>query len=203
MHVSYLNNSKAPDVFEITLEHVKLAAPIFFNIIMCLTNDVLTHGRLPDTYKVGRVNPVTKKESPEKQKANYRWITITSIVGKVVELHMMTHSGPPLDLNQSRLQFSFTVSCSPVLPALVLTEVIAEAIDNNEQLLITFMDTSKAFDVVSHKGMLNSLHQQEVRGTLLITYDSMYTNIRSVVKWQDELSSPFSEGQGICHGGNS
>ena len=202
-HIKFLKNNKAPDIHGIASEHVKLASTVIANIIQHLINDALTNGHLPDIYKIGLLNPVPKKAKSRKMKTNYRRITITSIIGKVVELHLMTHSRPPLDRNQSMAQFGFTHGCSPVLAAVVLTEVIAEARDNNQQLIVSFMDTSKAFDVVSHKALLNSLHQQDISGVLWKAYESMYSNIKSVVKWQDELSDPFSEQQGIRQGGSS
>ena len=87
--------------------------------------------------------------------------------------------------------------------ALILTEIMADAADSKQELLVTLMDTSKAFDVVSHNGMLNAIHQQGVQGTLWQLYDSMYTNIRSSVKWKGDLSTSFSEMQGIRQGGKS
>ena len=51
--------------------------------------------------------------------------------------------------------------------------------------------------------MLNALHQQGITADMWKLYDSMYTNIQSSAKWMDELSGPFTEGQGIRQGGNS
>ena len=65
------------------------------------------------------------------------------------------------------------------------------------------MDTSKAFDVVSHTGMLNSLHEQDVRDSLWSMFNSLYTGITSIVKWNGELSDAFDEKQGIRQGGTS
>ena len=50
---------------------------------------------------------------------------------------------------QTPYQFGFSKGCSPIYAALLLTEVIAEACDNKKELIITLMDTSKAFDVVT------------------------------------------------------
>ena len=201
--IKLLKLGKAPDIFGVSSEHVRLASPKVIKILTHLTNNALTSGKLPDTYKLGSVCPVPKKGKPPKHPANFRRITITSIVGKVVELHMMSHSRPILDPAQSRLQFGFTCGVSPIYAALVLTEVMAEAADSKEPLYITLLDTSKAFDVVNHKAMLNALHQQGVTGQLWRLYDSMYSGIKSVVKWENELSDPFDEGQGIRQGGSS
>ena len=75
----------------------------------------------------------------------------------------------------------------------MFTEVMAEAADPKEPLYITFLDASKAFDVVNHKGMLNALHQQGITNQLWKLYDSMYTNINSIVKWKNQKHT-FSRG---------
>ena len=65
------------------------------------------------------------------------------------------------------------------------------------------MDTAKAFDVVDHKGMLNSLYQQGVRGNMWSFFNNLYSDIASAVKWNGELSTEFCELQGIRQGGTS
>ena len=120
-----------------------------------------------------------------------------------MEIHMINNSRPILDPIQSPLQFGFTRGCSPLLAALVLTEIIADAKDSKQELLITFMDTSKAFDVVNHVAMLNSLNVQGIQGNLWKNYNNMYSDIKSIVKWEGEHSHPFNETQGIRQGGSS
>ena len=60
---------------------------------------------------------------------------------------MLAGTKKVLDPSQSSHQFGFTSKCSPVFAAIALTEVMAESKDNNSELHIAFMDTSKAFDV--------------------------------------------------------
>ena len=202
-HVKCLKSNKAADIFGIQSEHIKLASPLIISILTHLTNDALTRGELPDNYKIGCLHPVPKKNKSQKLPTNYRRITITAIIGKVVEAHLRSLSRPKLDSGQSGNQFGFSPGCSPTFAALVITEVMAEAMDTKTPLLLTLMDTSKAFDVVPHESMLNSLHQQGVDGTLWRAYNSMYTNVTSMVKWQGETSASFTEGQGIRQGGIS
>ena len=65
------------------------------------------------------------------------------------------------------------------------------------------MDTAKAFDVVNHHVMLDTLYKQGVQGPLWKMYYSMYSGIQSSVKWNGNLSTPFPELQGIRQGGPS
>ena len=75
----------------------------------------------------------------------------------------------------------------PIFAALVLIEIMTEAKHAEEELLITFMDTSKAFDMVDHKGMLKALHQQGISDMLWQLYDSMYSDIKSVDKCKEGI----------------
>ena len=198
-----LKNGKSPDVYGISSEHIKLAAETCISILTYLTNNALTTGKLPDNYKLGSVCPVPKKAKSPKLPTNYRSITITSIVGKVIEIHMVNITRSILNPQQNPCQFGFTAGNSPIYAALILTEVMAEAVDEHVPLYIALMDTSKAFDVVDHRGMLNALHLQGVQGQLWKLYESLYTNIESTVKWKNETSHPFKEQQGIRQGGSS
>ena len=201
--VRELKNRKAPDIHGIQAEHIKYAPESLIPIICRLTSSILQSGKLPNSFKTGCVTPVLKKGKPPKITGNYRRITITSIVGKVVEKYVLTKVRANLDKQQSRLQFGFTKGTSPIHAAILLTETIAESKDANQEILITLMDTAKAFDVVSHKSMLNALFQQGVTSNLWQIFDSLYTDIASTVKWKGTMSEPFNEQQGIRQGGAS
>ena len=168
-----------------------MASPVLLDILLHIANDTMIKGVLPDSFKIGSVYLVLKKLKPAKNPDNYRRITTTAIVGKIVEKQMIRYFQPIPDLNQSRLQFGFASGCSPIYAALVVSEVMAEAADHNQELLITLLSTSKAFDVVNHHSMLNALHFQGIEGNLWRIYDSMYRDIKSVVKSKGELSDPL------------
>jgi len=158
---------------------------------------------VPDTYKLGSICPVLKKGKPSKQPGSYRRITISSIIGKIVEVYAIEVARDSLNNAQSRFQYGFTKHISPIYAAVLLTEIAGQAKDNGEDLVMLFMDTSKAFDVVDHKCLLNSLYMQGVRGKLWKIFESLYSNIRATVKWDGSLSSEFCEKQGIRQGGSS
>ena len=110
---------------------------------------------------------------------------------------MVYLSDPTLGMSQSPLQFGFTKGVPCNTAAMLLTEAIAHHRDTKTPIYLTFMDASKAFDVVDHDCILNHLYNQGITGDLWYMYDSLYSNISSVIKWQGDLSEPFQEGQGI------
>jgi hypothetical protein len=203
MHVNSLKNNKSADLYGVSAEHIKLCAPAIMDILCHLVNIALRTGKIPETFKMGSVTPVHKKGKSPKDPNNYRRITITSIVGKVIEKEILKLTRRVVNSQQNKMQFGFTSGISPIYAAVVLTEILAEAKDCKTPIFVTFMDTAKAFDVVQHPVMLDSLFNQGILGSLWHLYSDMYAGIQSVVKWNGELSSPFCEGQGIRQGGTS
>lgn len=201
--VGNLKSGKAADIFGVTAEHLKMASSNLLELLSHLCNSTIKTGRLPMSCKIGILSPILKKGKSYKDPNGYRRITITSLVGKVIEKYMLDHTNPVLNHAQSPTQFGFTEGCSPMYASLVLTEILAEAKDAGTPLILTFLDASKAFDIVNHHSMLNSLYEQGIVGDLWNLYSNLYEGIQSVVKWEGSLSRVFKETQGIRQGGIS
>lgn len=202
-HISALKNNKASDSFGITSEHLKCASPHIISLLTNITTRAFCEKKLPDDLKLGIATPIPKKERTQTDPDKFRRITITSLLGKVVEKHMVMLSDPILSASQSLLQFGFTkeVPCSTA--AMLLTESIAHQKDTKSALYLTYMDASKAFDTVDHDSILNHLYNQGISGELWHLYDNLYSDISSFIKWQGLRSDQFEEGQGIRQGGLS
>ena len=200
-HVCSLKNNKAPDPFGVAAEHLKHAHDSITPVLTSITNRILEKQTIPDDLKLGMITPVPKKQKDKHNPDSYRRITVNSMYGKIVEKVMVPHTRSALKPNSSRNQFGFKESISCTNAAVLLTEIEMDAKDCKTPAHIAFMDTSKAFDMVDHSDLLCTLHQQGVTGALWNLYDSSYTNKRSIVKWQMELSREIHEGQGIHQGG--
>ena len=199
-----LKNNKAPDIFGIAAEHLKLAdMEQLLPLITYISKKCFNTGKLPDTFKIGAVTPVPKKDKMTRIPDKFRRITVSSLTGKIVEKQMTRTASIPLNANQSKLQFGFTEKVSPSNAAVMITEAIAENRDKKMPTYITYLDASKCFDVVNHDSMLCCLYEQGVRGKTWKLFENMYTGITSQIKWKGELSNPISEGQGIRQGAQS
>ena len=84
--------------------------------------------------------------------------------------------------------------------AVLVTVMMAHAVDTYSSLFITFLDTfctTKAFEPQMYPQRPPAARY---RGKL---YESSYTNIQSIVEWQGQLSQPFQEGQWTRQGGET
>jgi hypothetical protein len=82
---------------------------------------------------------------------------VSSVIGKLFEKVILHKISPLLKESQNPLQRGFSKDVAPTNASLLLTEAIAESLDNNEPLYAAFIDASKAFDVVWHESMLRKL----------------------------------------------
>ena len=92
--------------------------------------------------KEGLVTPIFKSRD-KADPANYRGITVTTVVLKVIEHILNRLHNPILEKSQSVLQKGFS-------PTLILSECISEANNSKSTLIVAMLDAQKAFDVVDH-----------------------------------------------------
>jgi hypothetical protein len=161
-HINSMKLGKAADVLGTTAEHLKFASPEIVTVMACIVNKSFTDGKLPDLFKTGAIIPTLKKGKPPRDPNSYRRITVASTIGKVLEKEMLRQTKPHSQQHQCEMQYGFTEKCSPSLCSLLVTEAIAEAKDLGNPLYMAFLDSSKAFDVVDHTVLLNSLHGLEL-----------------------------------------
>ena len=147
-----------------------------------IVNRIFQKQEIPDDLKLGIITPVPKKQKNLQNPDHYRRITVNSMIGKFVEMETVKYLHADLLTTQSRHQFGFTEGVSCNMAAVLITEAIGEAKDCKSTLINTFMDASKAFDVVYHNGLMCTINSQGVTGRIWHFYNSAYTNIKSHVK---------------------
>lgn len=201
--IAMMKNNKAADVYGLTAEHLKKASSEITTLLTKLTNDIFLSKKMPDSFKTGVIVPCHKKKKPITDPNSYRRITIASNLGKVVEKIMMIRTKSASKTHQDPMQYGFTEDCSPSLCALMLTEAIAESRDLKTPLFMSFMDSSKAFDMVNHTVMLNALHDLGIDPHLWQLYKDMYSKVTSRVRIDGKLSREFREERGIRQGGET
>ncbi|CAG2206286.1 unnamed protein product [Mytilus edulis] len=89
----------------------------------------------------------------------------------------------------------------PIIAALILTELIIQAIKTKSPLYVALMDARKAFDIVWHLGLMREMHKFGLTGDNWLFFKRWYENLKSKIKWKGLLSNSIEEQQGVRQGG--
>ncbi|XP_072033236.1 uncharacterized protein [Amphiura filiformis] len=161
----------------------------------------LHQGKIPHEWKSAYVTPIFKK-GDKHQPANYRPISLTSIVCKLME-HIM-HSQIINHLNDHGLltdkQFGFRKKHWCDAQLLLTVHDLASGLRDQEQIDAILLDFSKAFDKVPHERLLLKLHFYGIRGSLLSWIRDFLTNRTQQVILEGKKSNLTSVTSGVPQG---
>ena len=185
-----LKSNKAAGCMDITCEHLTFGGTPVILFLTDMINNIFECKQVPSVLKEGLVTPIYKK-GDRSDPANYRGITVTTVLLKVIEHVLNIRHNAILDASQSRLQKVFTSGRSSIDAALILSECIDKAKNKRKPLIVATLDAQKAFDVVNHKLLLGRLFLDGINGADWMLLRNTHTDLTSVVKWEGTLSSPF------------
>ena len=156
------NKSVGPDDLHPKL--LKELSKCLISPITVLFNFTLKYG-IPEDWKVGHISPIFKKGS-KKNAENYRPISLTSVLCKIMEKivrsHLMTH------LRENKLlsskQFGFISGRSTTTQLLYFIDKCINIITEGKVVDVIYFDFAKAFDCVPHKRLLQKLTSFGISG---------------------------------------
>ena len=132
-----------------------------------IINRSLATGLVPEKIKEAKVIPIFKSADPSQLK-NYRPISLLPAFSKLFEKIMYNKLMSFLNTNNilSNIQYGFRPKHSTIHPIIHLLNHCAERNNKiiSEYTLATLCDLSKAFDVISHKILLQKLNNYGIRG---------------------------------------
>jgi ribonuclease P/MRP protein subunit RPP40 len=127
----------------------------------------LDAGCVPLDWKTANVAPLFKKGS-KLQADNYRPISLTSQICKVVESVLRDELVLHLDRHNliQNTQHGFRKGYSCATNLLVFLESVTASIDNKQNVDAIYLDLAKAFDKVPHQRLLQKLEAHGIGGPL-------------------------------------
>jgi hypothetical protein len=129
------------DSGDICAEHLKHLPSNAVVIITNIFNRILHEGKVPRNLKDAYKLMIPKPTKDARVMDNYRGITITSILLKVLEsICMEKQLKKVVDSSLSDLQVGFTNNRSPALASLLITETAAESKHKKIPLYVASLD---------------------------------------------------------------
>jgi hypothetical protein len=144
-----------------------------------LYNKSLHEGYLQQDWRDAIVAPIHKKGSKTKAE-NYRPVSLTSTVVKVIEKIINKHIVAHLDkyslIHDSQYGFRRNLNCEYQLVHYL--DTVTKLLDDGHNVDVLYLDMQKAFDKVSHNYLLNKLGDEFHIGGNVMQWLKAYLNNR-------------------------
>lgn len=199
--IHQLSNGKSAGPDRLLNEFFIYGKSVLIPYLHTLFNTIFNQGYFPDDWSVGEVIPLHKK-GDKNNVDNYRGITLLSNLGKLFT-RILNNRLTIWAENYSiyiEAQAGFRENMCTSDNIFVLHGLITHFLNNNKKLFCSFIDFSKAFDYVVRDILWFKLLQYGIRGKILDVIVSMYKNVKSKVKFNNELSEEFSCMTGVRQG---
>ena len=147
---------------------IKICADGITKVFTDFVNLSLRSGVFPDDWKQANVTPIFKKDDRQ-LKSNYRPVSLLNAFSKITEKVVFTRVyNFLLDINfLNPLQSGFRPGDSTVNQLVYMVHNIYDAFERGKEVRMVYLDISKAFDRVWHKGLLFKLKTIGIRDPLL------------------------------------
>ena len=193
------NKSGGPDklINEMFIHSKNVLVPTLCNLF----NKIFEIGKFPDDWSEGYVIPLHKKGNANEVE-NYRGITLLSSLGKLFTRVINNRLNEWAE-NYSVLieaQAGFRIHMSTVDNIFVLHGLISHILNQGKRLFCAFIDFTKAFDYIVRDNLWYKLIKVGLRGKILNIIKSMYTSVKSRIKYCNKLGNEFYCNLGVRQG---
>ena len=147
------------------------------------------------------MRPIYKK-GDKSQAGNYRPVSLTSVICKVMETFIKNALNEHLVNNNilSNHQFGFVSGRSTITQLIVTLNEWLFSLDNDTPIDAAYMDFRKAFDSVPHQRLLNKLKGYNVSGPILNWISSFLSERYQYVKINNSCSNKLKVTSGVPQG---
>ena len=182
---------KSKDLNGISMQLLKFIANEISTPLAHIFNLSLDSGIFPAGLKLSRTVPIFKSGCPESCD-NYRPISLLNCISKILEKMVCTSFVNHLEINKLlyKHQYGFQKGKCTEQNLLHVTNFIAKALNEGKYCIGLFLDLKKAFDVCSHKILLEKLKSFGVKNTALKWFTSYLSERMQCVDINGNLSTP-------------
>ena len=194
-----LQPGKASGSF-IKAEHILHGSPQLTIHLHLLFNAMIQHSYVPSDFLRGIVTPIIKDpEGDPSALDNYRGITLSHIFSYLFEHAVLLKIDRFLLTDD--LQFGYEKKHSTCHAIYTVKRCIDYFCEHGSNVDASFLDCTKGFDRVSHDGLFTKLIHRKVPLCWLRILRYWYSNLYSIVKWENSYSDSFPVISGVRQGG--
>jgi len=170
--------------------------------ILELFNRCIREKTHPKAWKLARITMIPKKDNDTSNPSNYRPISVTSCLGKLLERLVCLRLVTFLESNNiiSKYQSGFRRHRSTKDNLLFLTQKICESFNRGKNVCAIFFDISKAFDKVWHLGIIYKLYLINTPQYIINWVECFLGNRFFVVQVGNSSSQPVPITAGVPQG---
>ena len=195
------NKTTGPD--ELPAKILKLTAIIIAEPLAKFFNKSLRDGIFPKSWKLANVKPIFKNKGSPTDVSNYRPISLLSCLSKVLEKLVFNQIYKHLT-NHNLLtdkQSGYRPKHSTQLQLMFLSHNLYKTIDAGHDFTAIYLDISRYFDKIWHKGLLQKCQQEfGLTGNLLKWLTSYLSGRKQRVKVGDSYSTILKTNAGCPQG---
>ena len=171
-------------------EHLKYGGPKLVLWLKQILNKIIQLEKIPPSFKLGMITPVYKGKGRDPLSCNnYRGITLTSVLPKVLEVLVLSHlesifeeRGFP---HPSQTAYQKGLSC---IDAIFSTqEVVLKHIREGDTPYLWFFDLEKAFDSIEYPVLLSNIFKHGIKGKCFRLIKDLYTDSCSIVRINNKI----------------
>ena len=171
----------------------------FSGPLAAIMNRSLNEGHVPKDWKVAHVTPIYKNKGAKNLAVNYRPVSLTSVVCKVMESILREHIMEHL-IRQNLLsnkQYGFIGNRSRVTQILYYLDKCFESTSLGKVVDSIYFDFAKAFDTVPHRRLCKKLSAYAIDGSILAWITSFLNGRTQSVKVNQSFSTTDAVVSGI------
>ena len=150
------------------------------------SGNILTH------WKRGLVVPIWKGKGDCQDCNNYRWITLLSVLGKVLAHLLLMRVRSHLLKYQRPKQSGFTPGKSTTHRTLALCVLVERQCEFRQGMLVTSFDLKKVFDSVRRGAFWDLLRFRRIPAVIIGLLSGLYSGTESAVKCGGREACPAS-----------
>ena len=195
------NNNKSSGIDNTIAEVCKNSFEVTSCFILTLFNRLFRASEYPKSWGEGIIVPIYKGGDIEDAK-NYRGITLINILGKIYSQILLNRLTKWSTENEKIIpnQFGFQKRKSTIDCIFILQSIITKTLSQNKKLFCAFVDFEKCFDKIERMYLWQKLLNENVSTKFVKALQSMYSVVKSCIRYKSNTSAFLSSHIGVKQG---